>query len=74
MPEVPECASAALSINKFMEGKKLVDVAILSGRYTKKMPHGFMKFKNMLPMKSVGWATKGKFIYGGFSKNSDKTE
>ena len=64
MPEGPECAAAAQSINSFMSGKTLIDVVVLSGRYTKKKPEGLDDFKASLPRKVTGWASKGKFIYG----------
>lgn len=64
MPEGPECAATAQSINDFMTGKTLVDVVILSGRYTKKSPQGIDSFKSSLPQKVKGWSSKGKFIYG----------
>lgn len=66
MPEGPECAATAKSIDEFMRGKRVYNVEILSGRYTKKLPPGFEKFKSMMPIHCTGWATKGKFIYGMF--------
>ena len=73
MPEGPECATTARSIDKFMEGKTLINVEILSGRYTKKLPHGFESFQSKLPIKVNGWTSKGKFIYGSF-ENEDKSK
>ena len=70
MPEGPECAATAQSINNFMSEKTLINVEVLSGRYTKKSPPGLDIFKEMLPLKSAGWATKGKFIYGRFKDAS----
>ena len=72
MPEGPECAATARSIDEFMSGKSICNVEILSGRYTKKKPEGIDKFREMLPMKSTGWATKGKFIYGMFGEKDEK--
>ena len=74
MPEGPECASAAMSIDSFMKEKAVVDVAILSGRYTKKLPPGFKEFKASLPLMTLGWSVKGKFIYGMFENlNGEKS-
>ena len=70
MPEGPECAATARSIDEFMRGKRLYEVEILSGRYTKKSPHGFEKFKSMMPIHCTGWTTKGKFIYGSFGEQT----
>jgi len=69
MPEGPECAATAQSINNFMTGKTLVNVVILSGRYTKKPPQGIDTFKQSLPQKVKGWASKGKFIYGSLEND-----
>jgi formamidopyrimidine-DNA glycosylase len=74
MPEGPECAATAQSINNFMSEKTLINVEVLSGRYTKKSPPGLAIFKEMLPLKSTGWATKGKFIYGRFKDDSGQIE
>ncbi len=72
MPEGPECAATAQSINNFMSEKTLVDVVVLSGRYTKKLPQGLNSFKAMLPMSCAGWGAKGKFIYGGFGMGGSR--
>lgn len=72
MPEGPECAATAQSINEFMINKNLIKVEVLSGRYTKKPPLGLDAFNNSLPMKSAGWATKGKFIYGCFEPDGSR--
>ena len=74
MPEGPECAATAQSINNFMSEKTLINIEILSGRYTKKSPPGLDIFKEMLPLKSEGWYTKGKFIYGRFRDVSGQIE
>jgi len=66
MPEGPECAATAQSINSFMGDKSLVNIEVLSGRYIKKPPPGLSDFKKNLPMSCTGWGSKGKFIYGGF--------
>ena len=68
MPEGPECKATAHSIDGFMCGKRISNVEILSGRYTKKPPPGFEKFKSMMPAHCIGWIAKGKFIYGMFGE------
>ena len=68
MPEGPECKATAHSIDGFMCGKRISNIEILSGRYTKKSPPGFEKFKSMMPAHCIGWIAKGKFIYGVFGE------
>ena len=68
MPEGPECKATAHSIDEFMCGKRISNIEILSGRYTKKSPPGFEKFKSMMPAHCIGWIAKGKFIYGMFGE------
>ena len=74
MPEGPECAATAQSINNFMSGKVLTNVEVLSGRYTKKSPTGLTRFKAMLPTTCAGWGSKGKFIYGGFGPGGSEIQ
>lgn len=69
MPEGPECAAAAQSINEYMAGKSLVNVVVLSGRYTKKPPAGLAEFKESLPQNVRSWTSKGKFIYGALDND-----
>ena len=64
MPEGPECASTAQFINKFMSNKEISNIAILSGRYSKKNPDGLEEIRSMLPVRVSSWSSKGKFIYG----------
>lgn len=64
MPEGPECAATAKSLDNFMSGKTLVNVSILSGRYLKKNPEGLEAFRSNLPLRVWNWSSKGKFIYG----------
>jgi len=74
MPEGPECAATAQSINNFMTDKILTNVEVLSGRYTKKSPQGLDCFKAMLPINCAGWGSKGKFIYGGFGPGGSEIQ
>lgn len=60
MPEGPECTRVARQLDRHCTGKKLVNVNIISGRYTKNLPVGFDLFK---PATVVMVAVKGKFIY-----------
>ena len=63
MPEGPECRRIAESLAKFISNKKLVEVKLLSGRYTKKSPGGFESFSDDLPISVAGVGVHGKFIY-----------
>jgi len=72
MPEGPECAATAQSLDAFMSRKTLVNVSVLSGRYTKKNPEGLDSFKAKLPLKVLNWSSKGKFIYGCLSQKDLK--
>jgi len=72
MPEGPECAATARSLDEFMREKRISNVEILSGRYSKKSPDGLEEFKSMMPIRCDGWATKGKFIYGMFVDREGK--
>jgi len=72
MPEGPECAATAHSLNEFMRDKTLVDVSVLSGRYLKKNPEGLDLFKLQLPLQVLNWSSKGKFIYACLSQKGSK--
>ena len=43
MPEGPECAATARSLDEFMRDKTIVNIEVLSGRYLKKSPEGLIK-------------------------------
>ena len=58
MPEGPECTRVARQLDRHCPGKKLVNVNIISGRYTKNLPVGFDLFT---PATVVMVAVKGKF-------------
>lgn len=69
MPEGPECTRTARQVDRAVRGKKLVNINIISGRYTKKLPDGFADFyitleEQNLPVKGV--FNKGKFIWWEF--------
>lgn len=63
MPEGPECRRLAESVAKYVSNKKLIEVEILSGRYTKKLPSGIDSFNENFPIKVAGVGVHGKFIY-----------
>ena len=69
MPEGPECTRTARQVDRAIRGKKLVNLNIISGKYTKKLPAGFDSFlisldDQSLPVKGV--FNKGKFIWWEF--------
>ena len=69
MPEGPECTRTARQVDRAVRGKQLVNLNIISGRYTKKLPTGFADFyialeERHLPVKGV--YNKGKFIWWEF--------
>ena len=63
LPEGPECRSVAISLAKAWSNKRLSEVILESGRYTKKEPSGFDLFSHNLPAKVIGAGVHGKFIY-----------
>ena len=63
MPEGPECTRTAKQVDSYIRGLTLVNVNIVSGRYTKKLPDGFEEFMELLPLKVEEVAVKGKFIH-----------
>jgi formamidopyrimidine-DNA glycosylase len=63
MPEGPECTRTAKQVNRYVKGLTLVNVNIISGRYTKKLPDGFDELMSFLPLKVNEVTVKGKFIY-----------
>ena len=69
MPEGPECTRTARQLDRAVRGKSLVNINIVSGRYTKQLPTGFADFyfaldEKHLPVKGV--YNKGKFIWWEF--------
>lgn len=63
MPEGPECRRIAESLAKFASNKEIIEVSIISGRYTKKIPSGFESICENAPLKIAGIGVHGKFIY-----------
>ena len=63
MPEGPEVKRTAEGLARAMTGKTIIDVQILSGRYTKEAPTGIDDFKASIPIKVVGAGCHGKFIF-----------
>lgn len=70
MPEITEIRKYADFIKKHINGKKILNINILNGRYKKHKP--FEKYdvimKN-LPLKLIDIATKGKLMYFIMEKN-----
>ena len=69
MPEGPEYTRIAKQVNNVVQGKQLVNIHFVSGRYTKKLPTDFDLFymaleERHLPIKGV--YNKGKFIWWEF--------
>ena len=69
MPEGPECTRTARQVNRAVQGKSLVNINFVSGRYVKNLPTGFSEFyfaldEKPLPVKGV--FNKGKFIWWEF--------
>ena len=63
MPEGPEVRRFGDDFAKYISGKTLESVAVLSGRYAKKSPAGLSDFVSRLPLKVVGTGVHGKFLY-----------
>jgi len=63
MPESAEAKRIAELLAEKVSSKKLTSMKILSGRYTKKAPDGFVEFKDILPINIVGAGVHGKFLY-----------
>lgn len=69
MPEGVEVSLFARSLNKYLQNKTIIDVEVLSGRYTKKPIEGLTSFKLELPLQVERVNNKGKFIYWTFKDN-----
>ena len=63
MPESAEAKRIAELLAEKVSSKKLTSIEILSGRYTKKDPDGFVAFKDILPINFIGAGVHGKFLY-----------
>ena len=68
MPEGPEVTIVTKQLDKEVRGWNLVNIKLLTGRYTRKEPDGFYEFMSILYPKYDGIyihgiCNKGKFIY-----------
>ena len=68
MPEGPEVTIVTNQLDKEVRGWSLVNIKLLTGRYTRKEPDGFYEFMSILYPKYDGTyihgvCNKGKFIY-----------
>ena len=70
IPEGPETKRTAEGLARAMTNKTIIDVEILSGRYTKTSPSGIEDFRTSLPIKVVGAGCHGKFIFALCSEES----
>ena len=63
MPEGPECRRRALQLSEEVSSKRLVDIAVESGRYTKKPIVGLDEILKETPLIVRGAGVHGKFIF-----------
>ena len=64
MPEAPEIKQYADDLKDFFNNNKLVEIKVLSGRYSKhSLPDYLHDLNKLLPLKIININTKGKFIY-----------
>ena len=63
MPEGPECRRMALQLSEEVSNKRLVDIVVESGRYTKKPIVGIDEILEEAPLKIHGAGVHGKFIF-----------
>ena len=64
MPEGPEVKRNAFALAKSISNKKIQQVVLESGRYTKKTPDGYQEYiTSNLPDLVVGVGVHGKFMY-----------
>ena len=63
MPEGPECRRIALQLSEEVSSKKLVDITVESGRYTKKPLEGMSDVLSQSPLTIHGAGVHGKFIF-----------
>ena len=68
MPEGPE-VKTTVDFLKYYEGKKLINLTVLSGRYTKKPINNINNPNWTLPLTLRNVDCKGKFIYFSFDEN-----
>ena len=73
MPELPEVARTALSLNNAIQGENLNEVIIHSGRYVRHGdPFGLDRFRQDLPAKVDEVSFQGKLILFQFTGKSGK--
>ena len=63
MPEGPECRRMALQLSEEVTNKKLIDISVESGRYTKKPIEGMEEILSETPLNIRGTGVHGKFIF-----------
>ena len=63
MPEGPEVKRNTTDLARSISGATLLEVNIISGRYTRNQLHGHEDFKGEMPCKIIGAGCHGKFIY-----------
>lgn len=63
MPEGPEVKRNGTDLAASVSGKKISQINLISGRYTKKSPFGLEEYITNLPDTVIGVGVHGKFIY-----------
>jgi len=69
MPEGPEVKRLVVQLQDILLEEELLEVTILTGRYTKKPPEGISSFSSSLPKVVKDVSCKGKFIYIEFDSD-----
>jgi formamidopyrimidine-DNA glycosylase len=67
MPEGPEISYLVSNVLNNCINNNLKNINILYGRYKKKLPENYNKFKKLLPLKCINVYKKGKIIFIEFS-------
>ena len=63
MPEAIEVTLTALYLNHKLKNKKITEISILGGRYSRHPLHDLNMFRYKLPLKIIKIKSKGKFIW-----------
>ena len=63
LPEGPEVKKMGSDLAKAISNKTLIEIDVLSGRYTKKQIDGLSEFREASPTKIIGVGVHGKFLY-----------
>ena len=74
MPEGPEVKRLTVRVHNIVNQSKLKNVIINSGRYSKKLPTNFEKFKSSLPLTVKSVNCHGKFIWWEFLDNNGDSD